>query len=65
MGIVTGLQAGRPRNRGYIPDRTKRFSVCELSGSRSGVAENAAFFFFRDVMPRHCVTTSRRLETAR
>jgi hypothetical protein len=59
---VTRLRAGRPKNRGSIPGRGTRFSICEFSSSRSGVAEDC---FFRDMSPRHCVIGSRHFETAR
>lgn len=39
--MVTRLRAGGPRIWGSIPDWAKRFSVCEFSGSRSGVAEDS------------------------
>ena len=41
--MVTRLRAGQPRNWGSIPDGAKRFSVCEFSGSRSGVVEDSVF----------------------
>jgi hypothetical protein len=40
---VTRLWAGRPRNGGSFPGRDRRFSICEFSASRSGVAEDSVF----------------------
>jgi len=60
--MVTRLWAGRPRIWGSIPDWAKRFSVCEFSGSRSGVAEDSVFPWY--VAASLC-SRLPRLETSR